>query len=283
MITYKPGMLFFGQFCTQRFDTGISTDADSLPTASASRNGVDDEAFVLTVSHLVTGRYGISGTIPLSYTVNDIVHISAAATINGVGGQAVVAEFVIEEESGANVVTVTVQEADGTPIPDVSVAVFNAAETVKLKSGMTDQNGQLVVALNDGLYSMRLSKAMVNFTTPELLVVSGATSKTAIGSPVSPTAPAAGLQTLVIYPADLGLEYSSGAKISAKIQEYNSSVDTAILTSQILVAEDKTTHFEMQIAKGARVRLTGKFRTEIFLTKDLTISQSDNANLTDYL
>jgi hypothetical protein len=282
MRTYKPGMTYYNQFCTQD-QSGAATDADSLPAATASKNCVDDAAFVLAVAKMDTGRYSIIGTVPLSYVTDDVVEIVVNASVGGVSGKNIISDFIVEEDSGANAVTITVEQADATPIPDVSIIILNTAETVKLKSGITDANGQLTVSLNDGAYKMRLSKSMVNFVVPETLTVSGATLKTCVGSPVSPTAPAAGLQTLIIYPTDIGLTYTSGAKITAKAAASNSSVDTAVLTDEVTVAEDKTTHFEMQIAKGATVRITAKVRTTKFIDKEITISQSDTAYLANYL
>ena len=187
--------------------------------------------------------------------------------------------------SGANAVTITVEEADHTPIPDVSVLILNSAQTVKLKSGTTDANGQVTpgFALNDGTYKIRLSKLMVNFTTPETLTVSGETEKICIGTVVSPTAPSAGLQTLYIIPTTLGLAYSADMVLSAVISQLNEEVDTAVLTNQILTGVDKTTHFEMQIAKGAVVTITGWNGTTKFLEKTITITSDDTRNLVAYL
>jgi len=283
MLTYKPGMAFYCLFTTQQFDSGSSSDADSLPVAIATKNGIDDVSFVLTIAKLDIGRYKISGTIPLGYTTNDVVQISVGATVGGVSGKAVVSEFIIEEDSGANMVTITTQESNGIPIPDVSVMVFNTAETLKLKTGITDTDGQLSIALNDGFYKIRLSKAMVNFAMPNTLVVMGNTTKTCIGTPVSFTAPSAGLQTLVIYPADLALAYAADVTITAKVKSYNTDIDTAIITSQVLTAVNLSTHFEMQLAKGATVTIKGKQGANIFINKDIMVTDDDTANLTDYL
>jgi hypothetical protein len=282
MRTYKPGMAYYDQFCTQQFDSGESTDADALPVAVATKNGIDDAAFVLTVAKIDTGRYMVTGTVPATYTTNDVVQISVTATVNGISGKAVINDFIVEEDVGANTVTITVEEADHTPIPDVSVEIYNAAQTVKLKSGMTDVNGQLVVALNDGSYKIRLSKAMVNFTTPETLTVSGATAKTCTGVPVSVTAPSAGLQTIYIILTDLGLEYSPTMSLWAIANRLNTIVDTAVISNQILLAEDKGTYFEMQIAKGAVVTITGQNGDSIFYKKEITIDTNDTKNLSDY-
>lgn len=185
--------------------------------------------------------------------------------------------------SGANSVTITVQEADLTPIPDVSVVILNSAETLTLLTGTTNAIGQLVVALNNGTYKVRLSKAMVNFTVPETLVVSGTTADAYTGDPITPTAPASGLQTLYIVPTTLGLVYSPGMVFTAVIDAINTHVDTAILDNQVLTAVDHTTHFEMQIAKGAVVNIIGKNGVTKFFELAITIDTNSTKNLADYL
>jgi hypothetical protein len=97
-MSYLPGGAYNAQFCTQRFDTGAATNADSLPTATATRNGTDDVTFTLTVTNMDTGRYKISGTIPAGYAKGDAVQVSVAATVNGVAGKAVIDSFVLDSK-----------------------------------------------------------------------------------------------------------------------------------------------------------------------------------------
>lgn len=94
MKALKPSGSYYGEFITSRADTGAATDADSTPTATATRNGTDDGTFSLTVTKIDTGRYKIAGTVP-AYTAGDIVHVSVAATVNSVAGKGVVDEFVV--------------------------------------------------------------------------------------------------------------------------------------------------------------------------------------------
>ncbi len=94
MKVLKSGGSYYGEFITSRADTGAATDADSTPTATATKNGTDDGTFSLTVTKIDTGRYKITGTVP-AYTAGDIVQISAAATVNSVAGKGIVDEFVV--------------------------------------------------------------------------------------------------------------------------------------------------------------------------------------------
>jgi len=95
---YKAGGSYYGEFTTQRFDTGNATDADSLPTATATTNGADDGSFTLTCAKIDTGRYKITGTIPVGYSIGDRVQVSVAATVNSVAGKNVVDSFSIDSE-----------------------------------------------------------------------------------------------------------------------------------------------------------------------------------------
>lgn len=96
MSTLKPGDAYSGQFTTQSFETGAATDADSLPVATATRNGADDGSFVLTVAKLDTGRYKVTGTVPAGYAAGDVVRVSVAATVDGVAGKGIVDGFVVD-------------------------------------------------------------------------------------------------------------------------------------------------------------------------------------------
>src|SRR6185312_1311051 len=46
-MSYKPGDTYWSEFTTQRFDTGVATDADSTPTATLAHNGTDAGAVTL--------------------------------------------------------------------------------------------------------------------------------------------------------------------------------------------------------------------------------------------
>jgi hypothetical protein len=90
----KASGSYYGEFVTTRFDTGAATDADSTPTATATKNGADDGSFSLTCSKIDTGRYKVTGTVP-AYSAGDVVQISVSATVNSVSAKGVVDEFVV--------------------------------------------------------------------------------------------------------------------------------------------------------------------------------------------
>lgn len=89
------GSNYYAEFITQSPTTGTAQNADSLPTATATHNGIDDGSFALTVTNIDTGRYKITGTIPGGYSAGDYVQVSVAATVNAISGKAIVDNFMI--------------------------------------------------------------------------------------------------------------------------------------------------------------------------------------------
>ena len=93
--------------------------------------------------------------------------------------------------TGARQITVQVYETGGTtPIPDVTVSIMDNGETVTIGRKVTDSNGQVVVALDDATYKVRLSKAGVVFTVPETVVVTVDATEILYGDTVVIAAPA---------------------------------------------------------------------------------------------
>jgi len=95
MSYFVAGASYYSEFTTAHPTTQAATDADSLPTATATKNGADDATFTLTATKIDTGRYKITGTIPAGYSVGDQVQVSVAATVNAIAGKAVVDSFQI--------------------------------------------------------------------------------------------------------------------------------------------------------------------------------------------
>jgi len=121
----KPSDSYTAQFTTQHPETAVATNADSLPVATATRNGTDDAGFVLTVTNMATGRYKITGTIPVTYTAADIIQISVQATVATIAATAIVDGFAIDTKRNSdlndfNVATesVTVDNVTATALAD---------------------------------------------------------------------------------------------------------------------------------------------------------------------
>ncbi len=94
---------------------------------------------------------------------------------------------------GNRVVRVMVEdEADGTPIADAFVVVYNQAMNAKLAFAFSKADGTITFMLDDGHYHVLIRKiGQYEFDNPFDLVVSGATSATYEGTRFSPDEPAA--------------------------------------------------------------------------------------------
>lgn len=92
----KPGDAYYCEFVTANFSTGAAQSADALPTATANHNGIDDAGFALTVAALDTGRYKITGAVPVGYVAGDTVAITVSAAVGGVSAKATVDSFTID-------------------------------------------------------------------------------------------------------------------------------------------------------------------------------------------
>jgi len=163
---YKPSDFYYMEFTTQRFDTGVATNADSLPVATANHNGTDDTAFTLTVVNKDTGRYLISGRVPVGYAAGDVVCVSIAATLNAIAGKGVVDTFQIDtartSEVSGNLLASTVEtnltvqqalqylSAREFGAADPTAKTYSAANnptTVRIAYGI-DANGKRTVTLS---------------------------------------------------------------------------------------------------------------------------------------
>lgn len=142
-MNYKPNTTYYTEFVTQNFSTGNVLSADSLPVATVNRNGADDGSFVLTCNVIDNGRYLLSGTVPSTYSNNDIVNISVAATVNSVSGKGIVDQFQVwnyfptdNYTLASNPVTVSAY----TNFPNVQVSGINVGVINTIQSGLAQTN-----------------------------------------------------------------------------------------------------------------------------------------------
>lgn len=93
---YRPGQSFVLEFITSGA-AGVAVNADSLPTASLAKNGIDDGAVTLVVVNIDAGRYKITGTIPISYAAGDSISVNRNATISSVVTKAIVLNAALDQ------------------------------------------------------------------------------------------------------------------------------------------------------------------------------------------
>jgi hypothetical protein len=100
-------------------------------------------------------------------------------------------------ETGNQLVTITV--TDGTnPISGVRVSILDSSETFNIFSNLTTNSlGQIQVGIDNGSYKVLLSKQLIQFNATEDLDVSGATTVTYTGTPVSILAPTDDTKTVL--------------------------------------------------------------------------------------
>jgi hypothetical protein len=94
--------------------------------------------------------------------------------------------------TGANVVTLTLHDADAAAVPNIACVVRNTAEDAILAQATTDENGQVELQLDDGSYKVRYGPSgFYIFSNPYDLTVSGATAGTFTCEAVALPTPAA--------------------------------------------------------------------------------------------
>ena len=103
--------------------------------------------------------------------------------------------------TGANAVTLTLNDGDGNAVPNIGCVTRNSAESAVLATGTTDENGQCEFQLDDGSYKTRYgSSGSYTFSNPYTLTVSGATTQTdACAAVVIPASDDPTLCTCYIY------------------------------------------------------------------------------------
>ena len=145
----RAGMAVVLDFTTQNPATGAAQNNDAgVPTATLSRNGVDDGAVVVTVVNKAVGVYRASFTVPLTYAVNDILSLRANATVNAVAGVGIVWHALVTNQlyiapgSVPWTHTVTGPPPGLVPIPDVEVDIStDFAGANRIWKGYTDAFG----------------------------------------------------------------------------------------------------------------------------------------------
>jgi len=203
----KTGQAVVTEFATAHPATGAATDADALPTGTLTVNGVDDAA-VVTVANVTTGRYKASVTLP-TLAAGDCVAIIIAATVDGIAGTDKVWEAIadtarISEVNAAVVdvdteiaalVTAVITNAAGVDIAADIIALKAVADAVKL---ITDtltaasitvtspvaESGTITIYTGDDYSSdeaRQISLAVVDATHLLLLDAVGCTNRLKLG------------------------------------------------------------------------------------------------------
>ena len=135
--------------------------------------------YVLPDTALVTGMEGGRLT----------VRAADAAAIGPTADFAIVIAGYAAVPTGLRQITIHVQDGVAAPISGVHISVYDATNVTFLTRGDTDTNGNLLVALDDATYKLRLAKGTTGFTVPETMTITKDETFTFTGTPfVAPTA-----------------------------------------------------------------------------------------------
>jgi hypothetical protein len=274
---------------THDADTAVLTDADELPTYRIYEENSDTAMLTGSMEKRddpnTTGRYkkSIAFTTGNGFSAGKTYSILITGVVGGDTGGITYTVKGIAALEGANSVTVTVQEADTTPISDASVTIRNSDETLVVGTGVTDSLGQLAVSLPDGTYKLRFAKVGFNFTNPQTLVVDGIETLTVTGTPISVPSPGSGLQLFSGYIVNIIGEFDTDVSVSATRLTSNQYVDPYVISNEVLTdTVDASGYFSLQLMKGAKVIVKLMRDSDVMDEKSFLVSSEDTADWNDY-
>jgi len=153
---YKPNSIYYAVFTTTSPNTGAAKNADSLPTAIAVRNGVDDGSFSLTVVNIDIGRYRVSGTIP-AYANGDTVQIVITAVVDGITDRLVVGAFRVDTRFVSDL-----KDFDYTTQECILTSAYNAAKTASSQTSVDTVASNVISILSTVNHATHGLNAILN-------------------------------------------------------------------------------------------------------------------------
>lgn len=159
--------------------------------------------------------------------------------------------------TGANAVTVTVEDELAAAVVGAVVAVYNATNTGSvLDQKTTDPSGQVSFSMDAGTYKLRIVKSGIAFTQPEtIIVVTDPDVFTITGTNVtigSPTQPNGCVLTGDLQDIGIG---GSASVINVKYITPQRLGDIIGVGTIVTTTADSAGHFEIEVAQGATVDL----------------------------
>ncbi len=159
--------------------------------------------------------------------------------------------------AGSRQVTIHVDDQTASDLPDVTVSIFNDTNTVFLSRGVTDANGDVVFALDDGNYNARLSKAGFTFTVPETFTVTAdqTVDLAGVGFTVPPPS-APNLCVIFGTIIDAGGNDVVGACVQAFATTPQDVAGTTLGEPLAEVTTDQAGAFTIELVRNSEVRFT---------------------------
>ena len=177
---------------------------------------------------------------------------------------------------------ITFTITDGTdPLEDVYLDVLTDNTEVVITSGQTDSDGELVVALPDGDYDIRLFKPGYAFTVPEDLEVAASASVTYAGAAVLTSPPdTPSLCRCYLDVVDFDGTPRVGARLTVENLHENPNASPVLIEEREDYASDSTGRFIVDLVQGSKVRISLGYTP---FHRDITVPASATVDLATLL
>jgi len=194
----------------------------------------------------------------------------------------------IEPKNPGNTqITLTIEDQSSNKLPNTQVDIWDSGQTTLLWSGITNNSGQVVSALNPGSYKVVLRRHRTSFTVPESLTVTGPgpETKTYTGTVILPSVPVAP-NTCVVYgsvfdidgAADDGTSPDSIVVTINRVRGQLIVGDNFITQDYLRVKPDTNGYFEIELIQGIQVTIGIE---RVGIRKTVTIPAQASAALKD--
>lgn len=201
--------------------------------------------------------------------------IGPHALISGSVAEAILNGAVCAGGTGANIVTVTIEDDVGDLIQGVQLDLYRSGNF--LLRAFTDAVGRVVLALDDSTYEVRLFANGYAFTVPEILVVSGTTAETYQGTGQITITPPSAPNLCVIYGTLRDAAGNPHDGICIEVYGVTPQVVSGVqLTERIAsIWTDAHGYFELELEREARVQITA-IEAAISAIKDVPDAESQD-------
>jgi hypothetical protein len=188
---------------------------------------------------------------------------------------------VIEDPTGTFNITFITRTSTGERIPAVRVDLLNASgQVVRLTN--TDANGEKVVVLDGGGYTVVPHKPMVNFDSTPITVVEN-TTIILTGEIVLPNPPVSGVQSLYGTARHGDNSGAEGVRIVAKLVDDNQVVGGAFVTlKDIEAVSNSSGYWNLSVIQGAQYDVFEVWSGKQFFKGRITVTTAATKDLSTY-
>lgn len=205
-----------------------------------------------------------SGMYRVVLDATTLAHIGTLVLyFSGAGFENFTYRYYVQANNPGNVqVTITIETVTPTPLPDTQVDIWDSGLTSLLWSGVTNNSGQVVVALNPGSYKVLLRRTRTTFTVPEDLTVTGPTPETQTYNGAELSVPASSNPNVCVIYGNIydisGVpdDQVSPDYVAVTAQKTQSLIHTGgrfYTSDKVTVKSDANGYFEMELAQGIQV------------------------------